>query len=159
MIIDHDRDGIIQVYVDKEGQMRGIGRFINQHNLNSVDNALDEITGITNIEFEYVDNELDSELSFHKVNQLESWGLATNVKGIHATSKDGQRQHIYWEPTHHYLFAEFVIYHELGHVMGLNHPDDVFSTNGDDDIMGYVWNGGSSSYSDLNIRQLQDLYL
>ena len=157
-INDYNGDGLIQVFIDKDGLNRGQGRFINDRNLEAIDRALDEITNITGVEFEFVDNEWESELSFHKVDDLSAWGVEERAKGIQTRSRDGKREHVYWEPCHHSDYAEFVIFHEIGHAMGLEHPGGPFLVPTTEDVMGYLWEGGSTSYTEKNIIQLQEIY-
>jgi hypothetical protein len=152
-------DGIIDYYVDKDGTQRGIGRFINDNNLSAIDRALEEVSDITGIEFNEVDTERESELSFHKVDDFINWGMEDNVKGIATYARDGERNHVYWEPCYHHEYAEFVIYHELGHTLGLTHPEDPFTTHSRDDVMGYWFSEGSTQYRDLNISNLSEIYV
>jgi len=151
-------DGIIDYYVDRHGTQRGMGQCINGYNLDAIERALDEVSDITGIVFNEVDAERGSELSFHKVDDFTNWGMADNVKGIAAYAKDEERNHVYWEPSYHHSYSELVIYHELGHTLGLTHPEDPFTTHSKDDVMGYLFSGGSTQYSDLNICNLNQIY-
>ena len=152
-------DGIIDVYLDKDGVMRGDnGWFMNERNLDAIDRALDSVTNITGIEFNEVQNEFESELSFHKVGDFANWGLAENVKGIATVSRDGLRNHVYWEPTYHHRYAEHIIFHELAHTLGIPELDDPFSVYSHDDVMGYIFTGGQTEYRDINVAQLTEIY-
>ena len=72
--------------------------------------------------------------------------MADNVKGIATPSKDGDRNHVYWEPHDSYQQAGHVIFHEVGHIFGLLELYDPFPVSSDDTVMGYQYSDNDYAF-------------
>jgi len=160
-ILDFDRngDGKVQVYIDFNGIMRGEAIPLTNEEREYIFRALEDVEQILGIEYEIVDLEVEfGELTFHKINDLSNYGLPDRAVGVNAVSADKTRTHVYWETTNNTQQLQHILYHELGHALGIDHPDDVFGTSSDIDLMGYKTDNDPIAYRDLNIDELRSIY-
>ena len=156
---DRNGDGKVQVYIDFDGVMRRVAVPLTDKEVGYIFRALDDVEELLGIQYEIVDQEFESgELSFHKISNLESFGIPSGIIGLNSISGDRTRTHIYWEPTNNTQRLQHIIYHELGHVLGIDHPLDPFGTSSDVDLMGYKTEDVPIAYRDINIDELRTVY-
>lgn len=160
-ILDFDRngDGKVQVYIDFNGVMRGEAIPITDEEREYIFRALDEVKQLLGIEYEIVNQEFEfGELTFHKINDLSNYGLPVNAVGVNAVSADKTRTHVYWETNDNSQQLQHIIYHELGHALGIDYPDNLYGISSDIDLMGYKTGNVPITYRDLNIDELRSIY-
>jgi len=121
-------DGIIDVFLDVDALRRDIGAAFDADETRYIEEAFADITLITGLEFNFVETEGSSELSFHKIDVdqggLEGWGVEEGAVGLATPSREKDHNVIYFEEVVDEALQEAVIYHEIGHVFGLEHPSD-----------------------------------
>ena len=121
-------DGIIDVFLDVDALRRDIGAAFDADETRYIEEALVDITLITGLEFNFVETEDASELSFHKIDVdqggLETWGVEDGAVGLATPSGDKDHNVIYFEEVVDEALQEAVMYHGIGHVFGLEHPTD-----------------------------------
>ena len=156
---DRNSDGKVQVFIDTNGSMRGAAVPISNIELGYIYSALDDLRDIVGIDYEIVQQEFEfGELTLHKIDDLSNFGVVEGAVGISVPSNDGTRTHVYWESISNNQQLEHVIYHEIGHAYGLDHPSDVYNTSSDVDLMGYKTDGEPIAFRDINVDELRSIY-
>lgn len=121
-------DGTIDVFLDVDALRRDIGESFDADETCYIKESLADITLITGLEFNFVETEGASELSFHKIDVdqggLEAWGVEEGAVGLATPSRERDHNVIYFEEIVDEALQEAVMYHEIGHVFGLEHPSD-----------------------------------
>lgn len=121
-------DGIIDVFLDVDALRRDIGAAFDADETRYIEEAFADITLITGLEFNFVETEGYSELSFHKIDVdhggLEGWGVEEGAVGLATPSREKDHNVIYFEEVVDEALQEAVMYHEIGHVFGLEHSSD-----------------------------------
>ena len=159
-------DGVLDVYVDIHGEMRGNGDGMNKENVQTILDALNYFDSLTGIQINFVKTERESELSIHKLNSapgegFEKWNPThTRVKGI-VHNKYPQDNNLYFEDTdfvdNKEGAQEHIIYHELAHIFGayeLAHPYELTSV---ETVMGYNFNA-FIGYTEADKGMFESLY-
>ena len=156
-------DGVLDVYVDIYGEMRGNGVAMSKENVSTILGALNYFDSLTGVQINFVKTERESELSIHELDStpgegFEKWNLANNrVKGI-VHNKHPQDNNLYFEESSYGDDGtNHIIYHELAHIFGayeLAHPFDLTSV---ETVMGYNFNA-FIGYTEADKGMFESLY-
>ena len=131
-------DGVIDVFLDIDATRRGIGLEFEPLHEVYIRDALTDISLITGLKFNFVDFESDCELSFHRISDLQQWNLPDGAVGVATPSKKKTHNVVYFEDVWSEELQQAVIYHEIGHIFGLEHPEEQnFFVTTSDTIMSY----------------------
>lgn len=155
-------DGILDVYVDVDGIMRGNGKFMNQYNVDTIRAGLTYFDEITGVPIRFVETEAESELSIHKIDDapgagFEQWGQPSAVRGL-VHSKGGQDLNLYFEGGNGSLeYTNHVIYHELAHIYGAYELAQPFDYDSSQTIMGYQ-HSGFHGYTESDTNFFNSIY-
>ena len=159
------KDGILDVYVDTGGIMRQNAQSMNPTNVNTIVDALTYFDSLTGVDINFVDTEDKSELSIHKITSAPGEGLeqyakdnpyAPYIKGlVHAKYDDNNA---YFEGNDDGQYTQYVIYHELAHIFGMDELVDSFQVSSDETIMGYQFTGQFNGYSQSDMDFFADRY-
>ena len=186
-IKSNDQDEIITFYIDNNNGWQSLGRYYSSSNgwqinnnsisiskiahssndistIRSIFSRLDEII---DLEFEEMSHPNGSEIDIYSVDYSSSFG--TNVVGqvISQETINGAWFDVIWKDSNGKFETTSldinIIIHELGHALGLSHPqDDPFNSNWttSDTVMSYnqSLNGWDKWFSDLDIAALKSIW-
>ena len=159
------QDGVLDVYVDTQGIMRNNGRWMNSTNVDTIIGALEYFDTLTGVDINFVDTEDKSELSIHKITAAPGEGLEKYAKGnpyapwikglVHAKYDDNN---VYFEGNDDGQYTQYVIYHELAHIFGMDELIAPFQVSSDETIMGYDFTGQFNGYAQGDMDFFADRY-
>ena len=152
--------GQIKYFLDRDGLLRGsngssFGNTVANRCRQSVVLAAAEV-GLTAVE---VFTEAESDVSFHQILDFGAWNAVTDgALGLHDLSQDGSHFVVYWEksiPSGYNKKA--VIYHETGHVFGLEHPANTLIGTSVT-IMSFNQEPGFNTYTTQDYSQMNSYF-
>ena len=159
-------DGILDVYIDVDGEMRGNGQHMNQWNVETIKAGLTWFDEVTGIPIRFVETEAESELSIHKLKDapgegFEKWNpMWGQVKGL-VHNKGNQDLNMYFEGGNGSLGAtNHIIYHELAHIFGAYELEQPYAYSSDQTVMGYGYNQitGFTGFSASDFEYFDSIY-
>ena len=182
-----DNDEIITFYIDKNDGWQSISRYYSnsntwqinnnainlitiahsQNDISQIRSIFSRIDEIIDLDFEEMTHPNGSEIDIYSVDYSSSFTSGVVGQVITQETINGAWFDVIWKDSNGKqettIFDINIIIHELGHALGLSHPqDDPFNTNWttSDTVMSY--NQGSSGwdtwFSELDIYALQSIW-
>ena len=132
-------DGVMSVYLDTNS--------ISSEDEDFYDSFFDQIEAEINIDFEYVLSSAVADISIYHNDQIFIENGKRNALGVARPSSDGWDVHINDTAVPSTERLHFIIAHEIGHALGLEHPFD----NLDGDVYNDITDPWSSATADETV--------
>ena len=155
-------DGVLDVFVDIDGTMRGNGIAMDAEHVKTIVECLSFFDRLINVDIRFVETEFESELSIHEADPTVGYGgwspNLANVAGL-VHSKGLHDNNMYFmDSVNEDNFMRMVIYHEMAHIFGRKEHKYPFIVEPTETIMSYRYDGEFYGYTEDDVDFFLDKY-